>query len=227
MSREAPTEAPKTRESSHWGQLGTVSVGLVIAYFPTWAPSAFRKLGLDLPGDGPITALWVNWLAVIVLLGYVFLVERAGLASLLMTHPNQADLEWALYFFGAVMAYSWVASLIREQPLNEGTETIAAMPVLAVIALVITTGITEEILFRGYPIERLTTLTGRRWIGATVSIMIFVAPHLVFFSPDWLLYQGFGTAAIYALYLWRRNLYACMLLHVLINAPILIPAVMQ
>ena len=78
-----------------------------------------------------------------------------------------------------------------------------------------------------YPIERITDLTGRRWLGVAVSAAVFVAPHVVFFSPEWLLYQGgAGALATYALYLWRRNLPACMLLHLLINAPILIPTVL-
>ena len=62
---------------------------------------------------------------------------------------------------------------------------------------------------------------------AAEPVTEFVAPHLTFFSLDWLLYQGIGTLAVYLLYLWRRNLPACMLLHLLSNAPILIPTVLS
>lgn len=48
--------------------------------------------------------------------------------------------------------------------------------------------------------------------------------HLTFFGPSWLLYHASGTVMIYALYLRRRNLPACMLLHFLVNLPILLPA---
>lgn len=164
-----------------------IGIGLGIAYLPMWAPRLAGLLGIDLPGDGPASALWVNWIAVALLLSYVFFIERQGLGYLLMVRPRAGDIEWAFYFFGAFMAYSWVIGLIREQPNNDGTATIVAMPILAVIALILTAGITEEILFRAYPIERISSLTGRRWI--------------------------------YVLYLWRRNLYARMTLHVLINPP--------
>lgn len=98
------------------------------------------------------------------------------------------------------------------------------LPLPVLVALIATTAVTEEVLYRGYAIERLRALTGRLWLGAAVSLALFVAPHLVFFGPYWLLYQGVNVALIYALYLWRRNLHACMLLHGLGNAMILFPA---
>lgn len=227
MTRDGRESSPSAAARRvGWAQLvGTVALGLAIAYSPLWAPSVVRAFGMSLPGDGPLTALWRNWIAVAVLLGYVAVVERRKLSSLLMTKPRPGDLQWAIYLFGAVMVYSWIIGVIRPQPANSGVETITALPVLGVIALILTAAITEEILFRGYPIERIAMLTGHRWIGAAISLAIFLVPHLVFFTPEWLLYQGPGTLAIYVLYLWRRNLYACMLMHLLINAPILIPTI--
>lgn len=210
-----------------WARLvGTIAIGLGISYAPTWMSPVARTVGVDLPGEGPLRALWMNWSAVVVLLGYVTMVERRSFASLLLTRPRASDLRCALYFFGALMAYSFLLALIRPQPANSGQDTITALGVFGVIALIFTAAITEEILFRGYPIERITLLTGRRWVATAVSLAIFVAPHLVFFAPDWLLYQGPGTLAIYVLYLWRRNLYTCMFLHLLVNAPLLIPTIL-
>jgi membrane protease YdiL (CAAX protease family) len=206
--------------------LPVVAFGLGLAYLPTWGPAMARVTGFELQG-GPLIALWLNWVAAGLLLAYVRVVERRPLASLLLTRPSSKDLEYAVWAWGAVMTYSWVIGLLRPQPPNEGVATITALPVLAVAALVVTTAVTEELLMRAYPIERLTDLTGRRWIGVLVSALIFVAPHLTFFSLDWLLYQGPGAAALYGLYLWRRNLYACMVLHLLINAPILIPTILR
>jgi membrane protease YdiL (CAAX protease family) len=93
-----------------------------------------------------------------------------------------------------------------------------------IIAIILTAAVTEEILFRGYPIERLRELTGKAWIAVLASFIIFIIPHISFFGLEWLLYHGIGTVLIYVLYVWRKNLLACMLLHFLGNAPILIPA---
>ncbi len=207
--------------------LPVVALGLGLAYLPVWAGPVVRALGGDLPGGGPLTAVWLNWAAVAVLLSHVLLVERRPLASLLLTRPRSEDLRCAVLLWGLVMGWSWLVGLVRPQPPDAGTATITALPVLGVVALVVTAAITEEILMKAYPIERITDLTGRRWLGVAVSAAVFVAPHVVFFSPEWLLYQGgAGTLATYALYLRRRNLPACMLLHLMVNAPILIPTVL-
>lgn len=68
-------------------------------------------------------------------------------------------------------------------------------------------------------------MTGRRWIAVALTLPFFVVPHLVFFGPTWLLYHASGTAAIYVLYPWRRNLVACMMLRAGANLPILIPTI--
>jgi len=39
---------------------------------------------------------------------------------------------------------------------------------------VLTVGITEEILFRGYPLERLQEITGNKWISGFISLIFFV-----------------------------------------------------
>ena len=98
------------------------------------------------------------------------------------------------------------------------------MPLPVLVALILTTATTEEILYKGYPIERLRELTGRVWPGVAVSFGVFVLPHLTFFGPQWLLYNGVNAVLNYALYLWRRNLWACMTMHLIGNALILIPA---
>lgn len=98
-----------------------------------------------------------------------------------------------------------------------------ALPLSLVVALVLTTAITEEILYRGYVIERVRELTGRPWIGVLVSAVVFVAPHVAFFGEQWLVSNGVSVALLYALYVWRRNLVACMTMHLLGNSLVLVP----
>jgi membrane protease YdiL (CAAX protease family) len=83
--------------------------------------------------------------------------------------------------------------------------------------LVLTAVITEEIMWRGYPIERLTELTGRLWIGAVVSFLGFLAVHY----PDWGLAgaipQGVFSLVLVGVYVWSRNVVTSMLTHGVIN----------
>jgi len=50
----------------------------------------------------------------------------------------------------------------------------------------VTGGIVEDTLYRGYAIERLATITRRRWLGATISVVAFGLAHI----PAW----GIGFA---------------------------------
>ena len=206
---------------------GVALVGLGLAFLPSWAPSLLRGWGVELPSHlGPASSIAWNIVAVSLLLLYILLVERRGLSSIRIVRPTGKDLEWALILFGIHMGFAWLVRTLWPPPSSDsGSDEIAAMPLILVVALIISAAVFEEILFRGYPLERLTELTHHRWIALVVTVPLFVIPHLMFFGPQWLLYQGSGTLVIYVLYLWRRNLVACMLLHLLINLPILIPAI--
>ena len=77
------------------------------------------------------------------------------------------------------------------------------------------------------PASPARTVPGwRRALPIAVSLAIFIAPHIVFFGPTWLFHQLVGSLALVAFTLIRRNLVATMLLHLLVNAPILIPTVL-
>lgn len=233
VSPRATTPAPRPRRGGTARAWVTALIGIALAWTPMWLPPILRTAGLDPRGPlaalglaGPAASVFWNTLATVFLLGWVFGVERRRLSSLRIARPTGKDLEWALMFFGGAMAWSWLAQLIRPQAAPDtGSASIAALPVLVVAAMILSAAVCEEILFRGYPLERLIELTGRRWLAVALTLPFFVVPHLITFGPEWLLYHASGTVAIYALYLWRRNLVACMVLHAAVNAPILIPTI--
>jgi CAAX protease family protein len=87
------------------------------------------------------------------------------------------------------------------------------MRVLAVIGA----GVIEEMLFTGYAVTRLTWLTGRVWLAAALSLLVFCALHV----PAW----GMGPAVAFfvggvpsmAFFVWRRDLLAMIVAHVMID----------
>ncbi len=90
-----------------------------------------------------------------------------------------------------------------------------------VAAGVVTAAVTEETVFRGYALERLTERTGRLWIGALVSLAAFVAFHV----PAWGAAHIVGVvvplgAAITGLYLWKRSLPFVIVVHFVVDAPL-------
>ncbi|WMJ74594.1 CPBP family intramembrane glutamic endopeptidase [Cytophagaceae bacterium ABcell3] len=197
------------------------TVGLLLAYFPTYTPSALGNIDESLKPSGPTSVIYWNWIAVIALLVFILIIERKLLSSILLIKPNKKDILWALIFWAVAMTWNVVANTIAPQPTNTGIETLSKLSLPWLFALVFTTAITEEILYRGYSIERIRELTGKLWLAVLFSFIIFLLPHISFFGYQWLFYQGIGTILIYILYIWRRNLYACMLLHFLLNVPVL------
>ncbi|RUR01535.1 CPBP family intramembrane glutamic endopeptidase [Labedella endophytica] len=217
---------PVATPARHAGLLWAIAIGgVAIAYSPMWLPRIRDAFGLELGISGPASSIVWNVIAVGALLAYMGFVERRPLASIGLRKPQGKQLEWALYLFGAVMVWQWLVLTFVPPAEDRGTETIASLPIIAVIGMIVSAAVFEEILYRGYPIERLSELTGRRWIAFAITVPLFVAPHLVFFGVQWLWTAGVGTLAIYVLYAKTRNLPACMLLHLCVNLPILIPTI--
>ncbi len=99
---------------------------------------------------GPAASIAWNVLAVALLLAWVRGVERRDLDSLRIVRPTGRDLESALVLFGPAMLWSWLGSLVLP-PVDgpgRGSAEIVALPLLAVVAMVLTAAVFEEVLFR-------------------------------------------------------------------------------
>jgi membrane protease YdiL (CAAX protease family) len=86
---------------------------------------------------------------------------------------------------------------------------------------VLTAGITEEIIFRGYLIERLDELTGEPFIAVGVSVLAFALPHIL----NWNIAHVVGVVLplgliLSWLYLWKRNIIFNMIVHIVIDLPL-------
>ena len=123
-----------------------------------------------------------------------------------------APTEW-LYedAFGAWLQGSWLAlpswHFQRTAAFSEIPPAVAAVALLANI-------VGEELWFRAYLYPKLAFLGGWTW---PVAGLLFIAYH-VFQAP--VTYPGFlGGLALTGLYALRRDLWSCVLLHALLQAP--------
>lgn len=209
--------------------------GLALAYSPAFLPGLARSAGiLDLPW-GPANVLVWNWLAVAALLAYVAWVERLPLASLRLTRPTEKDIEWGCYLGAAGALWHWATAsalsrwaggavdTVAPGGMTEGAQQLVALGPLVLAALVVTAAVTEEVLWRGYAVERLAAWLPPLAVTA-LGLAVFAAPHVAYFGPTWLVTNLPGAAVLYALLLWRRNLWACIAAHLVGNAPILVVA---
>jgi membrane protease YdiL (CAAX protease family) len=144
--------------------------------------------------------------------------ERLPLGSIGLRRPGWSTFVWGIALWAALYLLPLVTTPLTNAlgapGLEEGVQRLAAIPVWFRLAVGVTGGVIEELLYRGYAVERLATITGRRWLGGAISAVVFGLAHI----PTWGL--GFALGAdlpfgivMTAFYLWRRDLLANMLAH--------------
>lgn len=84
--------------------------------------------------------------------------------------------------------------------------------------LVLRAAVTEEILFRGYIIEKVRQLTRSTLLAIIVSVAAFTSAHLHGWGPVQLISVGAAAVVLAVLYVWRRDLPSNMLAHFLTDA---------
>lgn len=158
------------------------------------------------------------WCAVLLMLGYVAFVEHRRMSSIGFRRPGVLDLALAvvvgvLMVAGIVVIYNVIFPALHLK-MNTGVMGgIMATPFWYRFLLVTRAAVSEEILFRGYPIERLLELTKSRTVAAVLPWAAFTYAHLGGWGWAQLIVAGYGGVLLTVLYLWRRNLWANMLAH--------------
>ncbi|HEY3637158.1 MAG TPA: CPBP family intramembrane glutamic endopeptidase [Rhizomicrobium sp.] len=158
------------------------------------------------------------WITVVVLLLYVPFGERRTFASIGFRRPGVFDIMLAvlagLLMVGGIMVIYFVLFPMLHLQVNEAEiGTLMQTPFWYRVLLVTRAAVAEELLFRGYPIERLIELTGSRVFAAVVTCVAFTYAHLAGWGAPQLIVAGYGGVVLTILYLWRRNLWANMLAH--------------
>jgi membrane protease YdiL (CAAX protease family) len=120
------------------------------------------------------------------------------------------------FVFGATMVSMAVALMALGGTLSFRWRPDAAMLSAAALQLVLfpIAALHEEIMFRGYPFQRLTESVGR-WAAVLIVSVLFALPHL--FNPNSTMFAAFNTAAVGALlaaaYLLTRSLWLAWGIH--------------
>ena len=94
---------------------------------------------------------------------------------------------------------------------------IVAMPIWLQLFVALSAGFTEETLFRGYAIERMSELTGSRWLGALIPVFVFGAVHAPFWGIGHAVVAGASGLWLTLIYLKTRNLWTAVVAHALLD----------
>jgi len=146
--------------------------------------------------------------------------EHQPLLSLGLKPFRWSSMAWGIALAVFLMwVFAPAAYWTMKHPNLGGFETgLAKMATLPdwYLVLAVVLGVTaEEILYRGYAVERIAMLTGSYWIAGVGSVLIFGVAHV----PMW----GWGPAlstvvsggVLTAFFIWRHDLTANVIAHVL------------
>jgi membrane protease YdiL (CAAX protease family) len=202
----------------------TILIGLAVALLVPLVPliPGGEEL-LRIPGLAPIPGreafFWA--LGAIVVL-YVLIVERRPLSSI-----GWNGISWKTFAFGAAGAVAVLAfagavvvfglPLLHLVQNGEALKKMAALPYGLRFAIVLRAGIVEELLFRGYGIERLRELTGNKYVAGAITLALFSLAHLSHWGMAQIAVAGAAGLVLTALYLWRRDLATNIVAHFLVD----------
>jgi membrane protease YdiL (CAAX protease family) len=117
------------------------------------------------------------WLLVAGLLAWILAAEGASLASL--NHPPVGEFapSAALTFVAVGLTGIVTGLVIRKtgRGIDPSTRAVLELPKRRALALVVATGVAEELVFRGYLVTRVATLSGSEVAAVAVSAGAFAA----------------------------------------------------
>lgn len=216
----------KSNEQSAWSVSHTTGLSIALVMSTVfWLPSV---AGLVLPDDlvwRNVSAQLVDWGFALTLIGIVLFWEKSPISSLGFKQIDWSVVATGLGLGGFVMV-AIVGWTIAESLLFSGkpTHNIGQSDGLpphfffwyAPFAL-ITASFAEEIIYRGYAMERLLRLGVRPIIVVAVTQVAFALYHLKDGVSSVLFVATFGS--LFALYyLWTRNLWVTIIGHFFVDS---------
>lgn len=212
------------------GRLGTLIglfIALIVPALLAAAPGPVLSSNMN-----AATAVLLNevavWAMTLAVLAIVLFWERRPLTSIGLGRPTWPAIRMGILVVFGLLVLAGAAALAVQSagmPMPEGpAEMVLGLPIAIQLFVAVSAGFTEEVLFRGYAIERLTELTRNRWLGALLPILVFGAVHAPFWGWTHALVAGLSGLWLTLVYLWRRNLWTNITAHMLLDGLALIAA---
>jgi len=166
------------------------------------------------------------WLYIAVVLLYVLRVERRPLSSIGFRAAGPKNLAIGvgagiLIMLGLGTLYYLILPALHLNDSIASTSNanaLMATPFWWRLISTVRAAVSEEVLFRGYAMERIEELSGSRVVAVLISCIVFTVAHVSAWGWSHELIVAFGGLAFSLLYLWRRNLWVNIIAHFIVDA---------
>ncbi len=204
-----------------------ISLSLPIL-FSLWFFPACIQLNYDEPAQR-LLGLAGMWVILFLLAIYVKKVEHRGFYSIGWQAIKVRRLFFAVGLGILLSLWAPLVYALRSwwsAPADEQMDLLRHSPGVLLLG-VITAAVTEEVLLRAYPLKRLRELTGNQVSGFVLSLGTFVLIH----AGSWDLFHVLGVVLplgliLTLLYLRTRNLPFLIAVHLVIDLPMFLGALM-
>lgn len=186
-------------------------------------PPFVASTSLRLWGDRPsvtenLAGNAALWGLACALLAVVHFWERNPLSSIGLRSFNLRSLVLgvalaAVLLYVATPVGVWLVHILGLPGFESGLARLRSLPAFVLVGAAFTAGVVEELLYRGYAIERLTQLSGSVVVGALLSLVAFSLAHLPFWGITSGLFTLVAGAVLTVSYVWKHDLAANMIGH--------------
>jgi len=197
-------------------------LGLLISYFSiTVVNWIFKTYNGDLLND---TQVITKELIILGFVGLLFLLiikgEKLGLDSIGVNFTGWG--KSILLIFGIIVctiAAALVGVLISQQMGWSFGESKAFdnLSLWTITLVTIRAGVAEEVFMRGYLLERLTSISGNKWMAGALSLIPFALFHYPGQGWAGVLVSFLAGLSLTLFYFWKRDLKANIIAHFLVD----------
>jgi membrane protease YdiL (CAAX protease family) len=189
----------------------TIVFGVEFVLRDLLLPENANDIGIDLALIGE----WVT-LSFLVFL-WIPQVEKKNMASIGLGKFKRRHLGWAVLVYILALVASSISGFVLQSvglpSLRSLQPMIKGYGFATLFGLFLTGTFLEEVFYRGYLIERMTTLTRNRWVAAFVSWLLFTLVHLKFFGLGATIDTTVVSAALVLLYMKEKSIWPCIIVH--------------
>jgi membrane protease YdiL (CAAX protease family) len=197
--------------------------GLLLALIVTQLPIGRWVLpGATIPAMLGREAVW--WLYVVALLLWLRDEEGLPFSSIGLRRPTGKTVLLGLFaavllFLVFVAQYTVIIPIfhLNAEPAAAERLKLLKTPFWYRVLVVLRAAVCEEIIFRGYIIEKVRQITGSWALAFVISVAAFTAAHLSTWGVVHLIPVGAGGVIFALFYIWKRDLPANMIGHFIID----------
>jgi membrane protease YdiL (CAAX protease family) len=167
----------------------------------------------------PLTYMWGEigfWLLLLVMILWIYFVEKRTITSIgwkkLTVKTILVGLGLGLVLFIVFGIANVVIQKLGLELNQEIAQMISSKSLPVLFLLVLRAAVVEEVLYRGYAIERINELTNSKWVAGLVPLIMFMLVHLAW-GVGHLLFIFIAGGLLTLMYVSKRNLALNIIAH--------------